>query len=114
MEEQDTSTNTNGKPSYDLLPTNGLNDLSKQLQSVLNDIGVKIQRISQKATLAAESAHLQHSASVKECQIINNDARDILEQYRDLETEFAKIRTIGEIVTGFQDHLQLLEQRILH
>jgi len=69
-------------------------------------------QLSEQTRASTQATHRRSSHVVDRATVEIETLRDILRQCDELETEFLKIKRLGEMVKGFRKRVETLEKRM--
>ncbi|KAI5809885.1 hypothetical protein DFH27DRAFT_476267 [Peziza echinospora] len=94
------------------LDSNALTALSNHFDGLMSAITTRVQNLSEQTRVSTQATHKRSTQAVDRATIEIETLRDILRQCDELETEFLKIKRLGEMVKGFRKRVEGLEKRV--
>ncbi|KAF8473941.1 hypothetical protein BDZ91DRAFT_712864 [Kalaharituber pfeilii] len=109
--------NSTGSPSSSTtgglsLDSNALAALSAHFDGLMAAITARVQTLSEQTRASTQATHKRSSHIVDRATLEIETLRDILRQCDELETEFLKIKRLGEMVKGFRNRVEQLERKV--
>ncbi|KAF8435265.1 hypothetical protein BGX38DRAFT_1069392, partial [Terfezia claveryi] len=94
------------------LDSNALTALSMHFDGLMAAITARVQALSEQTRTSTQATHHRSSHVVDRATVEIETLRDILRQCDELETEFLKIKRLGEMVKGFRKRVETLEKKM--
>ncbi|KAF8428264.1 hypothetical protein EV426DRAFT_335139 [Tirmania nivea] len=94
------------------LDSNALTALSMHFDGLMAAITARVQTLSEQTRASTQATHRRSSHVVDRATVEIETLRDILRQCDELETEFLKIKRLGEMVKGFRKRVETLEKKM--